>query len=70
MTQKEYEMLTPALSASIGTSGDSFRGSSKHSYEGNSSPPISGGRDVKLRNESMVRNTAQGESKSKVYLVS
>ena len=69
MTHMEYVSPPPCCSASTGISESSLEGPSKGSYEGALSPPFSGSRYVKSRNESMARNTARRESKSKGHLV-
>ena len=69
MTQREYELLTPALSASTGMSKGSLEVASKDSCGGTSSSWFPGRRNAKSRNESMARDMAQGESKSEGFLV-
>ena len=56
----EYELLTPALSASTGMSKDSCDVSL---------PSFPDSRNAKSRNESMARSMARGESRSEGFLV-
>ena len=70
ITHMEYVSPPPCRSESTGMSVGSLEGTSKNPCGDTGSPSVSGSRDVKSKNESIVaRNMAQRESGSKGRLV-